>query len=100
MKLSLALVGLVAILSLAGCAGNQGMQAQVDTLTKRAHEQDAQIADLESRAAKLKEQTATSAGTAWDWTSQHAQDAWNSQFSQETRARFQKCWDGLKTGNK
>lgn len=94
MKLSLALVGLVAVLSLAGCAGNQqGLQAQVETLTKRAHEQDDQI-------AKLKEQSSSTASTAWDWTSQHAQDAWNSQFSQETRARFQKCWDGLKTGNK
>jgi hypothetical protein len=98
MKLSLALVGLVAVLSLAGCAGNQGTQAQLDALTKRAHEQDAQIADLEARAAKLKEQSTTTAGTAWEWTSQHAQDAWNSQFSQETRARLQKCWDDIKTG--
>jgi hypothetical protein len=100
MKLSLALIGLVATLSLVGCAGNQGTQAQLDALTKRAHEQDAQIADLEARAAKLKEQTVTTSQSAWDWTSQKAQDAWNSQVSQEARARFQKCWDDLRTSNK
>lgn len=100
MKLSLIAVALVASLSLMGCAADQGMKAQVDQLQKRAHEQDAQIADLEIRAAKLKEQTTTTAGTAWDWTSQKAQDAWNSEFSQDARLRFQKCWNDLKTSNK
>ena len=98
MKLSLALIGLVACLSLAGCAGNQGTQAQLDALQKRAHSQDEQIADLEARAAKLKEQTVTGSQSAWDWTSQHAQDAWNSQTSVEARARLQKCWDDIKNG--
>ena len=66
----------------------------------RAHDQDKQIADLEVRAAKLKEQTTTTGGSAWDWTSQKAQDAWNSEFSQDARLRFQKCWTDLKTSNK
>lgn len=100
MKLSLITVALVATLSLMGCAADQGMRAQVDELQKRAHDQDKQIADLEVRAAKLKEQTTTTGGSAWDWTSQKAQDAWNSEFSQDARLRFQKCWTDLKTSNK
>jgi len=98
MKRSLALIGLIISLSLMGCAGNQGTQAQLDALTKRAHEQDAQIADLEARAKALKEQTVTTSQSAWEWTSQHAQEAWNSELSQDARARIQKCWDDLKTG--
>ena len=98
MKLSLTLIALVATLSLVGCAGNQGTQAQLDALQKRAHSQDEQIADLEARAKALKEQTVTSSQSAWEWTSQHAQDAWNSQTSVETRARIQKCWDDIKNG--
>jgi hypothetical protein len=92
MKFGLIAATLLTSLFLTGCAGNQGTQAQVDALQKRAHSQDEQI-------AKLKAQSTTAAGSAWDWTSQKAQDAWNSQPSQETRARFQKCWDNLKNGN-
>jgi hypothetical protein len=98
LKLNLTLIGLIAILSLVGCAGNQGMQAQVDALQKRAHSQDEQIAELETRAAKLKEQTVTTSQSAWEWTVQHSKEAWNSEFSQETRTRFQKCWDDLSKG--
>jgi len=100
MKLSLIAVAFVASLSLMGCAADPGLKAQVVQLQQRAHDQDKQIADLEVRAAKLKEQSTTTAGTAWDWTSQKAQDAWNSEFSQDARLRFQKCWNDLKTSNK
>ena len=100
MKLSLIAVAFVASLSLMGCAADQGMKAQVEQLQKRAHEQDQQIADLEVRATKLKEQSSTTAGSAWDWTSQKAQEAWNSELSQDARLRFQKCWTDLKTSTK
>jgi hypothetical protein len=100
MKLGLIALATVAVLSLAGCASNQGMQSQVDELTKRAHQQDAQIAHLEARAAKLKDQSVTTSQSAWEWTSQHAQEAWNSEMSQDARARLQKCWDDLKTSGK
>lgn len=100
MKPSLIAVALVASLSLMGCAADQGMKAQVAQLQQQAHDQDQQIADLNARAAKLKEQTSTTAGTAWDWTSQKAQDAWNSELSQDARLRFQKCWTDLKTSTK
>jgi uncharacterized protein YlxW (UPF0749 family) len=83
-----------------GCAADQGMKAQVDQLQQRAHQQDAQIADLEARAAKLKDQSVTTSQSAWEWTSQHAQEAWNSDISQDARARFQKCWNDLKTSTK
>jgi outer membrane murein-binding lipoprotein Lpp len=100
MKLSLIALTFVASLSLMGCAADQGMKAQVDQLQQRAHQQDAQIADLEARAKALKEGTVTTSQTAWEWTSQHAQDAWNSDISQDARARFQKCWTDLKTSTK
>ena len=97
MKIGLIAVAiLTASLSLMGCASNQGMQAKVDALSDRAHQQDAQIADLEARAAKLKEQSTTAASSAWDWTSQHASDAWNSDTSKEARERFQRCWADLR----
>jgi len=100
MKLSLIALSVVALISVAGCASNQGMQSQVDALTKRAHEQDQQIADLEARAKALKDQSVTTSQSAWEWTSQHAQEAWNSELSQDARARLQKCWDDLKTSKK
>ena len=97
MKLGLIAVSLIV---LAGCAGNQGLRSQVDTLQKQSHSQDEQIANLKAELAKKEEASKSSLSTAWDWTSQHAQDAWNSQTSQEARARFQKCWDDLNTSQK
>ena len=101
MKLSLIALSVVALISVAGCTHNDNnVRSQVDALEKRVHEQDAQIADLEVRAKALKDQSVTTSQSAWEWTSQHAQEAWNSDLSQDARARLQKCWDDLKTSKK
>ncbi len=98
MKLSLIALATVALLSVTGCANteNNRLRSQVDALEKRAHEQDAQIAQL--RAAK--ESGATSFEQAWDWVKTHSTNAWNSESVTEARARLQKCWDDLKASEK
>lgn len=100
MKRGLVALTLVASLSVMGCAADQGMKAQVDSLQKRAHEQDAQIADLKTKAATLKDKTVTASETAWEWTVRQSKDAWNSDTSVEARTRFEKCWNDLRNSSK
>lgn len=81
------LIGMVSVVLLAGCAGNQALQPKVDALEARTQEQDKQI-------AHLKEELAAKGGEdkPWDWT-----NVWNSDTVQDLRLRLQKCWADLKT---
>lgn len=98
MKLGIITLSFVALMSVAGCTNteNNRLRSQVDALEARGHQQDAQIAELQ----KAKESGATTFDQAWDWVKTHSQQAWNSETSQDARARLQKCWDDIKASNK
>lgn len=98
MKLSL--ISLVCVVALTGCAGNQGLQSQVDAMTAKAHAQDEQIAALKKDLAVKEEAGKSALGSAWDWTVEHTQQAWESDTSKEARLRFRKCWNDLSNAQK
>lgn len=101
MKLGLIALSVVALLSVAGCAHNDGaLKSQVDALEKKGRQQDEHINELQGQLAKAKESGATTFDSAWDWVKTNSSSAWNSDTSQDARARFQKCWDDLKASGK
>jgi hypothetical protein len=96
MKLSLISLAVVASLAM-GCAGNQALRSQVDTLQQRSQEQDKQIQNLQAELAKSKKENDNcSLSGAWNWVTSHTQEAWDSPTSQEARARFNKMLEDLK----
>lgn len=80
-----------------GCAGNQVLRSQVDTLEQRSREQDKQIQSLKAELSQSKKENDNcSVAGAWNWITQHTQEAWDSQTSQEARARLKKMLEDLK----
>lgn len=101
MKLGLIALATVALLSTVGCTHNDNsLKSQVDALEKKGRQQDEQINELQAQLAKAKESGSTTFDQAWDWVKTHSSEAWNSDTSQDARARLQKCWDDLKASGK
>ena len=90
-------ISLMAVVLLAGCAGNSNaMQAKVDALEAKTHEQEKQIADLKKQEEPTTQALEEKAKGAWDWTVSHSEAAWNSDTAVDARARLKACYEDLK----
>lgn len=95
MKKYLLVISLVSLVS--GCASqNDAMQQKINALEAKSQAQEKQIADLKKQEEPTMQSVEDKAKAAWDWTSNEAQAAWNSDTAVDARARLEKCYQDLK----
>ena len=91
-------ISIMAVVLLAGCAStNSNMQSKLDAMEAKSQAQEKQIADLKKQeVTPMQDKVVDGAKTAWTWTSNEAQAAWNSDTAVDARARLEHCYEDLK----